>query len=279
MERGLDKPVNEIERIDQRRAAALALLAARGIAAGRAQAVWSRFAADYFARHSPDELAWHLEGILAANEERLPLILVASVDSQGTTVFVYTRDRDHLFGLTTGVLARLGLNILDARINTTADGYVLDSYVVIENDGKQIEDAHRFAEISEALHEVLSDPTISVVDVNRRRPQRLKHFNTPTNVNFSQDAARHHTILELVTSDQPGLLSMIGRVFHKRGILLDAAKINTIGARAEDVFFITDRDHQPITSEKMLDELREVLVRTLSDAEPARPHLKKHERN
>ncbi|MBL6751524.1 MAG: [protein-PII] uridylyltransferase [Nevskia sp.] len=275
LERGLDNPLSEAERVKQRRHDALALLAERGVAAAQAQAVWERFETDYFLRHTPAELAWHLPAIMAAGEASLPLILVDAVDSQGTTVFVYTRDRDHLFGLTTGVLARLGLNILDARINTTADGYVLDSYVVIENDGKPIENPHRFGEIAESLHTVLADPDISVVDVNRRRPQRLKHFNTPTIVNFSQDTAHKRTILELVTSDQPGLLSMIGRVFHKRGILLDAAKINTIGARAEDVFFVTDRQHQPITSEKMLDELREVLVRTLSDAEPARPHLKK----
>jgi [protein-PII] uridylyltransferase len=110
---------------------------------------------------------------------------------------------------------------------------------------------------------VLADPEISVVDVNRRRATRLKHFDTPTTVYFSQDPSRHRTVLELVTADQPGLLSLIGRVFHKRGILLDAAKIATLGERAEDVFFITDRDRQPITQEKLLDELRDVLTRTL----------------
>ena len=70
-------------------------------------------------------------------------------------------------------------------------------------------------------------------------------------------------MLELVAADQPGLLSMIGRVFHKRGILLDAAKIATIGERAEDVFYLTDRAHQPLLDDAVLDELREVLVRTL----------------
>ena len=79
----------------------------------------------------------------------------------------------------------------------------------------------------------------------------------------------NRTVLELVAADQPGLLSMIGRVFHKRGILLDAAKIATIGERAEDVFYITDRQRQPITSDKAVEDLREVLTRTLSNAEGA----------
>ncbi|MGH9810918.1 MAG: ACT domain-containing protein, partial [Terriglobia bacterium] len=116
---------------------------------------------------------------------------------------------------------------------------------------------------------VLSDPDLSMVDVNRRAPHRLKHFNTPTTVYFSQDIARKRTILELVSADQPGLLSMIGRVFQKRGILLDAAKIGTIGERAEDVFFITDRMHRPITDEQHLEDLREVITRTLNRSEAA----------
>ena len=279
LHRGLDNPVSAAERVAAQRREAQALLGSRGDDPAKADAVWARFDNDYFLRHTPEELAWHLPAICSADDASLPLVLVEAIAGRGTTVFVYTRDRDHLFGLSTGVLARLGLNILDARINTTADGYVLDSYVVIESDGKPIDNPHRYHEIGEALRKVLGDPAMTVVDVNRRLPQRLRHFNTPTTVSFSQDQVRQRTVLELVTADQPGLLSMIGRVFHKRGILLDAAKIGTMGERAEDVFFITGRDHRPIADENLLDELREVLVRTLTDAEPARTASRKNERD
>jgi len=139
--------------------------------------------------------------------------------------------------------------------------------MVMEGDGSPIDGAHRYDEIRDALRKVLSDPDISIVDVNRRTSHKLKHFNTPTTIYFSQDEARKRTILELVTADQPGLLSMIGRVFQKRGILLDAAKIGTIGERAEDVFFITDRMHRPLLDEKVIEELREVITRTLTRTE------------
>lgn len=265
--RGLDNPVSTDERVAEQRRNAYAQPESLGIDGALTDRIWGRFDADYFLRHTPAELAWHLAAIATTAEDQLPLILVRTLDGRGTTVFVYMRDRDHLFGLSTGVLAKLGLNILDARINTTADGYALDSFVVMEGDGSPIENPHRFEEIGNALRKVLADPSISVVDVNRRRATRLRHFNTPTTVSISQDELRNRTMLELVTADQPGLLSLIGRVFHKRGILLDAAKIATIGERAEDVFYITDRQHQPITSEKAIDDLREVLTRTLTNAE------------
>ncbi|MGH8518040.1 MAG: [protein-PII] uridylyltransferase, partial [Panacagrimonas sp.] len=255
------------EMVDETQSEAMALLAASGIEITVADATWSRFGDEYFLRHSPEELAWHLPAILSAREEELPLVLVANVGGRGTTVFVYMRDRDHLFALSTGVLARLGLTILDARIHTSADGFVLDSYVVMEGDGSPIQNPHRLEEIGEQLRKVLADPAVSRIEINRRIPHRLKHFNTPTTIYFSQDEARARTILELVTADQPGLLSMIGRAFHKRGILLDGAKIGTIGERAEDVFFITDSNHQPITDEATLEQLREVLTRTLDRSE------------
>jgi [protein-PII] uridylyltransferase len=267
LERGLHDPIRADEAVHEQKLMALALLRKAKLEPARAEAAWARFNTDYFLRHSPAELAWHLPEILGAAEGALPLILVQPVGGRGTTVFIYMRDRDHLFGLTTGVLARLGLNILDARINTTADGYVLDSFAVTESDGAPVAAGHRCQEIREQLRKVLADADMTVVEVNRRTPARLKHFNTPTTVFFSQDEKRNRTRMELVTSDRPGLLSLVGRVFHRRGILLEAAKINTVGERAEDVFFVTDRARRPITDAAALDELREVLTRTLHRGE------------
>ena len=255
------------QRAAHNRSSALQTLMQAGVDVGDAAATWARIEPEYFLRHSPAELAWHLPELLSHPQAEQPLVLVRNFEDRGTSVFIYCRDRDHLFGLTTGVLASLGLNILDARLHTTADGYVLDSYVVLEADGAPITGEHRVDEIIQRLGRVIADPSMTVVDVNRRMPTRLKHFSTPTTIRIRQDHGRDRTVLELVAADQPGLLSMIGRVFQKRGILLDAAKIATIGERAEDVFYLTDRHHRAITHEASLDALREVLLRTLDKAQ------------
>ncbi len=81
------------------------------------------------------------------------------------------------------------------------------------------------------------------------------------------DESNARTIMEIATSDRPGLLSQIGRVFAECGINLQNAKIATIGARAEDTFFITDHAHRPLRDVYQFAALREAVVRHL-DGEP-----------
>ena len=59
----------------------------------------------------------------------------------------------------------------------------------------------------------------------RRLPRQLKHFPTETQISFSRDSRKHRTIMRLVTSDQPGLLAVVGRAFAECGVRLQNAKI------------------------------------------------------
>lgn len=262
--RGLEYPLKQSELVADTRAEA-----ARQIPANLDQKqlnmLWQRFDDDYFLRHSAAEIAWHAEAIIAHQQSgaALPLVRVEDMPARGTTVFVYTGDRDHLFGLTTGKLAQLGLSILDARITTTGDGYTVDSYAISESSGDAVLPGHRHREIRDALSAVIADPAISRIRVTRRPSRRSRAFSVPTQVYFSADTAAHRTVMELITADRPGLLSTVGEVFRKRGILLQTAKIATIGERAEDVFFITDRNHNPLSDPALFRHLRQLLTRIL----------------
>ncbi|MES1925157.1 [protein-PII] uridylyltransferase [Salinisphaera sp. T31B1] len=259
LERGLDDPLDEEELIAETRSAAAALLTRSKVNTPRFKAVWERFEPDYFLRHSPEEIARQTRAIVTHDNDA-PLVSLTHIHDQGTTLFVYTRDRDYLFGVTTGVLAQLGLSILDARINSTRDDYTLDTYVVCDEHGGPIDDEYRRQEVEAALMEAIADPAIESIDVTRRASRRSKYFNVPTQIYFSQATERACTVMEVVTADRPGLLSMIGDVFHRFGIVIETAKIATIGERAEDVFFITDQQGEPLSDRDFMKELRRTLT-------------------
>ncbi len=263
LERGLDNPLQEQELIQETRDEARSLLQASRVPAAAIESVWPRFAPDIFRRHSAKEIAWFTQAIHGCRDADLPLVLVDTHTEPGTAVFVYTRDVDYVFGLLTGTLAQLGLSIHDARIASTLDHYTLDTYIVTEADNSPITEPSRPQEIRQALRQAILALDYDAVRVTRRASRLVRHFSVPTQVHFSEDRERGRTVMELVAADRPGLLSSVGRAFRQHHVLVEEAKINTIGERAEDVFFITNRRHKPIRDKAVFRAPRKDLVTAL----------------
>jgi [protein-PII] uridylyltransferase len=91
-------------------------------------------------------------------------------------------------------------------------------------------------------------------------------------VSFSEDKRNHRTVMRLVTLDRPGLLAAVGAVFDACGIRLQNAKIATVGAEADDIFFITGADGSPITEHRLLGCLGDEIHSRLEEA-PSRESL------
>lgn len=253
LERG--DPVGMTELIAETRQAARLMCLEYGLAEARIDSVWERFEDDYFLKHSAEEIAWHVQAIVNAPADQ-PSVLVRHFRDRGTAVLIYMKDAPKLFGITSSCLAQLGLSILDARIQSSLDDFVLDTFIVSEADGSEITDPNRRQEIGKTLGQTLSRAE-SPQPVARRVSQRARHFSTPVQIYFTVDSDKNQTLMELVADDRPGLLATVGVVFDELDVELRAAKIGTIGERAEDVFFLTDRQGRALTDPAVLHALRE----------------------
>src|SRR5699024_8957155 len=150
-------------------------------------------------------------------------------------------------------------------INSTRDDYTIDTYVVCEQDGNPITDAYRRREIERDMYAAIADPDVTHINVTRRASRRSRHFDVPAKVRFSSTVANDYTSVEITAADRPGLLSMIGDVFRDYGIVIETAKIATVGERAEDVFLVTGHDQQPLTDPALLRALQAALVSALDN--------------
>ena len=243
LRRGLETPVDQEELIRETQDQARANISAE-VAPEKVVHVWSQWTEAYFLRYTPEEIAWHTT-LLAerhANDDA-PLVAIRQLaDRGGTAVLTYTPRRLRSFARTTAVLDQMGLNVVDARLITSANGFSLETYVVLEDNGAVIADAARIREIERGLWRALQQDEDSPPTVTRRAPRQVRMFSTPTQVNFSVDSRNGRTILELIAADRPGLLSEVGKVFRTERVAINGAKIMTVGERAEDVFYITDAD-------------------------------------
>jgi [protein-PII] uridylyltransferase len=265
LRRGLTNPIDADELIAETKEEARKQVRDRAVSAEDIAAFWNRLDDDYFLRYTTDAIAWHTETIAAASAIDPPLILIRQQTQRGgTEVFIYTPRRDNLFALTTSTLDQMGLTITDARIMPSRDGYTLDTYIVLEEDGAPVSDAYRIQELETTLHEVLAHPDAPPQKVERRLPRQLKHFTIPTQVTFQPDPYNDRTVMEVVSSDRPGLLSQIGKAMMECGVRLQNAKIATLGARVEDIFFVTDAANRPLHDAAQMERLRQRIVELLA---------------
>ena len=266
LRRGLENPIDREQLILENQTKAREILGASKLPDERIDEVWQLMNANYFLRHRSNEIAWHTEW-LADSDSASDIGLVdvrRRENGDGVEAILYTPRAKRTFAYATAVLDELGMTIMDARIVPLEKGYSIDSFVFMELDERVEIDDSRMNKIRRSLTRVLTAYDDDDVTVTRTLPRQARMFTTQTSVEFSPSMSSENTVLEIVAADRPGLLSKIGRVFIEHDVDIEAAKIMTIGERAEDVFYISDESGRPL-DEKTQDELQSVLLERLDN--------------
>ncbi len=256
------------ELIEQTKTLCTEKLNTLGFTTTKIQQYWHGLFDEYFVRYSVDEIVWHSQSILRSNQQELPLILVREQTHRGgTELFVYTQAIKFSFALITATLDNLGLTVTDARITNSKNGFTLDTFIVLDKEGEVIKDQNRIHEIRSKLKQNLVEFDIARIRNNNARQSltRLqKHFPIAPKVTFGLDEANQRTIVEVIAQDQPGLLAKIAMAMVDCDIKLQNAKIATFGEKAEDIFFVTDSNGDPILNQSIQNNLKNNILEALS---------------
>ncbi len=268
LRRGEADPIDREELITETKEKAAAALREAGVNSARWQPIWQELSDEYFLRHRAEEVAWHTE-VFARDPEPKSIIIDISNDiAEGLTVLMVYSDNRRSYIRTTAILDAMGLNVVDARIIPVGADRHLNTYCVLDADGEQIADRAQLRELKTRLEQTLADGESRPVAINRRVPRQARMFSTPVQISMTTDPAYARTIVELVAADRPGLLYQVGQVLDRQGVELQNAKVATIGERAEDVFFVTTTDHEPL-DETECAALKAALIDALSEPKPA----------
>ena len=263
MRRGLENPIDREQLILEKQTKAREILHGNGLADKHIDNVWQLMNPNYFLRHRSTEIAWHTQWLADSNtSSEVGLVDVRRRETgDGVEAVIYTPRAKRTFAHATAVLDELGMTIMDARIVPLEKGYSVDSFVFMELDDRVELDDSRLNKIRRALTTVLTDNDDDLT-VTRTLHRQARMFTTRTTVEFSPSTSSDNTVLEIVAADRPGLLSEIGRVFIEQEVDIEAAKIMTIGERAEDVFYISDEAGRPLDKNTQ-EELRQALLTRL----------------
>jgi [protein-PII] uridylyltransferase len=202
--------------------------------------LWGALDTAYFLRHDPQEIAWHTRLIYYRVDSPTPVVKARlSPAGEGLQVMVYVADQKELFARICGFFESISYDIHEAKVYTTRGGYALDTFQVQDPDNRRPQYRDLMSYIEYELAERLLQKAPLPPLPNPRLNRQLRHFPISPEVNIQPDDRGSYQVLSVIAGDRPGLLSRIARVLTTYDINLHNAKINTLGARAEDVFLVS----------------------------------------
>ncbi len=261
LRRGLEHRVGAAERIAETRDKATGLLVAEGVAG--IDALFERMPATNFLRARADQIVWQALALRDA-APGATVVRVRKLAGAGDAmdVFVHAPDRDGLFAAIVITLDRLGLVIQQARALDGPNSTIFDTFQVLSADPRQAPD---LPALERKLATVLSG-ALDVRPAMRAQPRHLRHFRIAPQIDFDTTSDGQRTVMSLVCTDRPGLLADMAHVLRQQRIRVHDARIATFGARAEDVFLVSDRQDRALDQTQCA-ALRDALQRGI-EGEP-----------
>lgn len=166
-----------------------------------------------------------------------------------------------------GAFSSKACEILSAEINTLDGGWVLDRFRVRDWDYPKDVPQTRLEEVSAALVDALQSTDLPPLHKGRR-VGRTTQVDTPrvlpSLVKIDNSTSRRYTILDIFTTDRPGLLYAIGRTLWELELSISLAKIGAYRDQVMDVFYVTDRKGEKIHDRERLQQIKEYLLERLS---------------
>jgi len=225
---------------------------------------WQSIEPQYFLHFGTDAIYWQQQTILAAAASDIPLANIRyNKDLEANNILVYAPDHDALLPIVSGAIDHLHLSIINAQIERLKNGMSLLAFVTTDQQGEAVKDNGQLKEAKAYLNGLLRLGEKDLKPKKRIVSRRSKHFPIKTRVSFTHSDTGNLTVMQIIAQDRPGLLYHITHSLLENKIHLHTARINTLGERVEDHFFISDRDGQKIENKKALKDLEKSILSAL----------------
>ena len=229
------------------------------------QAQLDQFPVRYLHGTAPDRIAGHL-AVIRRLSARDVQVESAFNEALGTCDYAVITRNDvipGIFSKISGVLAAMGLHILDAQIVTRHDGLIVDTFQVSDPDYAGVPPAERQESVGRAIRSVLLGEEIVEQLMGRHRrldhQRRLPAGRQSTDVQVDNETSDRATIIDVFAEDRQGLLYIITRAIFTLGLSVQAARISTRLDQVADVFYVTDSKGGKVTDPARLEAIRATL--------------------
>ncbi|MBT2213697.1 [protein-PII] uridylyltransferase [Actinomadura sp. NEAU-AAG7] len=186
----------------------------------------------------------------------------AAVRVAGARVTIAAPDRPGLLWGAAGILALHRLAVRTARVVSGDAGTAVLDFTAVPEYGTPPDPATLEADLRRMLADRLD---VAARLARRERAVRVRPGVAvpPPRVRVVDEASATATVVEVRAHDRPGLLWRIGRALGACGLDVRAARVDTLGAEAVDVFYVVDAAGRPLTDPAELSSVRARVLEAL----------------
>lgn len=263
------------DRLEQARSAVRALCPERG----------ERVFLDHFLQAMPErylyanesqDIVRHSRFARAAQMQQVN-VTVMTVAAPYVELGFVADDRPGLLAMITATLAAARIKILSAQVHNWVDTYgrtrALDLFWVrlgTTPDTVQAAVPRLQRDFERLLSQELTPADLVTGGVARRSHWSDRPMPTiVTDVHVDNRVSQNHTIIEVTTRDQAGLLFWLSHTLQMLHLQISLAKINTEGNLVADVFYVTDEQGTKVTDPERIEVIKTRLSSTIAHLEKA----------
>jgi [protein-PII] uridylyltransferase len=221
----------------------------------------------YLLSYSPEQVLGHFEMANRLRNEPVQLSLRQAREQHELTVV--TKDRPGLFSILAGILYGWGMDITKASAYSNESGVIVDS-IFFRDRFRTLElnpsERERFKKSVTAI--LNSESSLEkLIEPRLRADTKPAKLRVETRLRYDNDSSLTSTLLEVITQDRPGLLYSISSTLAAENCSIEVALIDTEGATAHDVFYLTSGGSK--LSREQQREVEWALTTELSESLPA----------
>ncbi|NOQ89954.1 MAG: [protein-PII] uridylyltransferase, partial [Gammaproteobacteria bacterium] len=221
LNKGLNQQSDRDSNISEIQTASLRRLELQGINSHQANNLWETFNSEYFQSHTYGQITWHTSLIIDAKQHAAkqqqtldkPLIRTRVHESSNSIqLMIYMKDREHIFYDVVTTLVKSDVDIVNAQLLNTSDGYALQTFRLAPTNIDNEEMSLVADQISNNLEERLNNDA-NVTHASLSDDRKHKDCLSPTIIRFKTVNENHATQLKIETMDRSGVLANIAKTF------------------------------------------------------------------
>ena len=210
---------------------------------------FSKFSDSYFNKNATESLKWQSQLIIQNKNCDLVIACKNKFDNL-LEIFIKVDNSKGLFLKLTKTLEKSGLEIIDANIFTsTDDKLAANTFITKFSHHDRAFNQSELKELSMRIIKNFSNYDDFSESIKNAK-KKIK-FQNKLNITNTHNTDKGRNLITIETSDRPGLLSDIARVFYDNNLSIFSARINTLGDKVEDTFELENLNKSLIPNKKM----------------------------